>query len=117
MSSQRYSPEFKEEAVRQIVDRGYSVNEASERLGVSAHSLYKWVKAVKPDKTEQQAAALIEARREVLKLQAQLRRAEEERNILKKGSEVLCKGARVKYRFINDHRDEIRIMTMCNAST
>ncbi|HEY7655548.1 MAG TPA: transposase, partial [Burkholderiales bacterium] len=27
MSSQRFTPEFKEEAVRQIVDRGYSVTE------------------------------------------------------------------------------------------
>ena len=45
MSNQRFSPEFKNEAVRQIVDRGYSVAEVSERLGVSAHSLYKWVKA------------------------------------------------------------------------
>ena len=76
MSSQRYSPEFKDEAIRQIVDRGYSVTEVSQRLGVSAHSLYKWVKAVKPDKTEEQAAALIEARSEVLKLRAQLRRTE-----------------------------------------
>lgn len=33
MSTQRYSPEFKEEAVRQIVDRGYSVTEVSQRLG------------------------------------------------------------------------------------
>ena len=61
MSSQRYTPEFKDEAVRQIVDRGYSVAEVSERLGVSAHSLYKWVKAVKPDHTEAQAAELEEA--------------------------------------------------------
>jgi transposase len=83
MSNQRYSPEFKDEAVRQIVDRGYSVAEVSERLGVSAHSLYKWVKAVKPD---EQAAALIEARSEVLKLRAQLKRAEEERDIVKKAA-------------------------------
>ena len=27
MSTQRFTPEFKEEAVRQIVDRGYSVAE------------------------------------------------------------------------------------------
>jgi transposase len=58
MNSRRFTPEFKEEAVRQIVDRGYSVAEVSERLGVSAHSLYKWVKAVKPDKTDQNAAEL-----------------------------------------------------------
>lgn len=56
MSNQRYSPEFKDEAVRQIVDRGYSVAGVSERLGASAHSLYKWVKAIKRDKTDEQAA-------------------------------------------------------------
>lgn len=61
MSSQRYSPEFKDEAVRQIIERSYSVAEVSERLGVSSHSLYKWVKAVKQDKTEEHAAELVEA--------------------------------------------------------
>ena len=90
MSNQRYSPEFKDEAVRQIVDRGYSVAEVSERLGVSAHSLYKWVKAIRPDKTDEQAAALAEARSEVLKLRAQLKRAEEERDILKKAARYLA---------------------------
>ena len=45
-----------------MVDRGHSVAEVSERLGVSVHSLHKWVKAIKPDKTDEQAAALIEAR-------------------------------------------------------
>ena len=50
MSNQRYSPEFKDEAVRQIVDRGYSVAEVSERLGVSAHSLHKWVKVWRKEK-------------------------------------------------------------------
>lgn len=56
MSSQRYPPEFKDEAVRQVLERGYTVAEVSKRLGVSAHSLYKWVKAVKPDRSDEQAA-------------------------------------------------------------
>ena len=90
MSNQRFSPEFKDEAVRQIVDRGYSVAEVSERLGVSAHSLYKWVKAIKPDQTDEQAAALIESRSEVLKLRAQLKRTEEARDILKKAARYLA---------------------------
>lgn len=90
-SNPRYTPEFKEEAVRQIVDRGYSVTEVSERLGVSAHSLYKWVKAVKPDKTEEQASALIEAKSEVLRLRAQLKRTEEERDILKKAARYFAR--------------------------
>ena len=91
MSSQRYSPEFKDEAVRQIIERGYSVAEVSERLGVSSHSLYKWVKAVKPDKTEEHAAELVEAKSEILRLRAQLRRTEEERDILKKAARYFAK--------------------------
>jgi transposase len=35
VSSQRFPPEFKDEAVRQIVERGYKVAEVAERLGVS----------------------------------------------------------------------------------
>tara|TARA_R110000824_G_C15231442_1_gene678602 strand:+ start:11247 stop:11522 length:276 start_codon:yes stop_codon:yes gene_type:complete len=58
MSSQRYPPEFKDEAVRQVLERGYTVAKVSQRLGVSAHSLYKWVKAVTPDKFDEQAAEL-----------------------------------------------------------
>ena len=101
MSSQRFTPEFKEEAVRQVLDRGYSVGEISARLGVSTHSLYKWVKAVTPDQTEKQAADLLEAKSEILRLRAQMRRVEEERDILKKAARYLP-GTRVKYRFIKE---------------
>lgn len=41
MGTQRFTPEFKEEAVCQITERGYSVADVSERLGVSARNLYK----------------------------------------------------------------------------
>lgn len=91
MSTERFTPEFKEEAVRQIVERGYSVAEVSTRLGVSAHSLYKWVKAVTPDKTEKQASELLEAKSEILRLRSQLRRTEEERDILKKAARYFAR--------------------------
>ena len=61
MSNQRYTPEFRDVAARKIVDRGYSAADVSKRLGVSAHSLYKWIRAIKPDRSEEHAAALIEA--------------------------------------------------------
>jgi transposase len=91
MSSQRFTAEFKQEAVRQVTERGYSVAEVAARVGVSTHSLYKWVKAVSPDKTEQQAGELLEARTEVLRLRAQLRRTEEERDILKKAARYFAR--------------------------
>ena len=86
MSNQRYSPEFKDEAVRQIIDRGHSVSEVSQRLGVSSNSLYKWVKAVSPDTSSLKDEQLIDAKRENLKLRAELRRVTEERDILKKAA-------------------------------
>jgi transposase len=43
MGKQRYTLEFKKEAVTQVVEWGYSVKEVSERIGVSTHSLYKWM--------------------------------------------------------------------------
>ena len=30
MSGQRYTPEFKDEAVKQVIDRGYTIAEVSE---------------------------------------------------------------------------------------
>ena len=91
MSTQRFTPEFKQEAVRQVVERGYPVAEVAERVGVSAHSLYKWVKAVVPDKTERQISELLEAKSEILKLRAQLRRTEEGRDILKKAARYFAR--------------------------
>ena len=91
MRTQRFTPEFKQEAVRQIVQRDHSVAEVSARLGVSSHSLYKWVKAIKPDQSEKQASELLEAKSEILRLRAQLHRTEEERDILKKAARYFAK--------------------------
>lgn len=91
MSTQRFTPEFKEEAVKQVVERGYSVPDVAARLGVSAHGLYKWVKAVSPDRSEQQSKELLEAKIEILRLRAQMRRVEEERDLLKKAARYFAR--------------------------
>ncbi len=38
----RFTDEFKQDAVAQVVDRGYAVSEVVERLGISTKSLYTW---------------------------------------------------------------------------
>ncbi len=86
MSQHRYSPEFKDEAVRQVTEKGHSVQEVAARLGVSSHSLYKWVKSVRPSKDEEPGDELLDAKKEILKLRAELRRVQEERDILKKAA-------------------------------
>jgi transposase-like protein len=42
-SGKRYTEEFRIEAVKQVIDRGYSVAEVAERLETTTHSLYVWL--------------------------------------------------------------------------
>lgn len=47
----RYSDEFKQEAVNQVVVHGYSVADVAARLDISTKSLYGWMKSFsKPTK-------------------------------------------------------------------
>jgi len=91
MANQKYTAEFRDEAVRQVLDRGYTVKEVAENLGVSKHSLYKWLKGVRPAPEKRREEELIESKREILKLRAELRRAQEERDILKKAAAYFAK--------------------------
>ena len=84
MSNNRYPEEFRTEAVKQIIDRGYSVQEVSQRLGVSTHSRYKWLKAPGRWGDKAQGEEIDAVRQENLRLKGELKRAEEERDVLKK---------------------------------
>lgn len=91
MSGKRYTEEFRAEAVKQVIERGYSVQEVAKHLDVSAHSLYKWVRAVRGSGNVKQANELEDMRSENARLKAELRRAEEERDILKKAARYFAK--------------------------
>lgn len=89
MARQYFTPEFKDEAVRQVHQRGYSVVEVAVRIGVSAHSLYKWVPAAKS--ADPANDELARTKLENAKLKAELRRIQEERDILKKAAAYFAK--------------------------
>ncbi|TOG36821.1 hypothetical protein CGJ03_05100 [Vibrio parahaemolyticus] len=86
MSGQRYTPEFKDEAVKLVLERGYSAADVSNRLGVSQHSIYKWIKAAQPLSRPKDEHELLEAKKEILRLKGLLKQTEEERDILKKAA-------------------------------
>ena len=90
MSSKRYTDEFKIEAVRQVTDRGFKVAEVAERLGVTTHSLYAWIR--KFGKREVVPRAELDQSAEVRRLKSELRRVTEERDILKKAAAYFAKG-------------------------
>ena len=47
MSNRQYTDEFKAEAVKQVTERGFRVADVAQRLGVSTHSLYEWLRKAK----------------------------------------------------------------------
>ncbi|MFP8181685.1 transposase, partial [Klebsiella quasipneumoniae] len=65
MSGKRYPEEFKTEAVKQVVDRGYSVASVATRLDITTHSLYAWIKKYGPDSStnKEQSDAQAEIRK------------------------------------------------------
>jgi transposase len=86
MRDTRYTAEFKAEAIKQITERGHGVVEVSKRLGVSDKSLYKWLREADLQKQPQFSKDVAELKREVDRLNAALKRATEERDILKKAA-------------------------------
>ena len=94
MSNQRYTDEFKSEAVKQISDRGFKVSEVSERLGISTKSMYTWLREAKGHRGRRSLNDSEDVRQENLRLKAELKRVEEERDILKKAAAYFAKASR-----------------------
>ena len=85
MQRTKYAPEFKDEAVKQVVVRGHSVVDVAKRLGIPEGVLYTWVgKFKKADEPVSNDLMVLQA--EIAKLKAELRRTTEERDILKKAA-------------------------------
>lgn len=92
MSRNRFTEEFKRDAVAQVVDRGYAVGEVADRLGISTKSLYTWkARYSKPNK---EAKDDMGQSREIRRLKAELARVTEERDILKKATVYFAKDAK-----------------------
>lgn len=90
---QFFTNEFKEEAVKLVVDGGLTVAEASRRLSISSQTLKNWV-------TKHRAGGLSgpgsrsvsELEAEVSKLRKELAETQIEKEILKKAMAYLAKG-------------------------
>jgi transposase len=94
MSNRRYTEEFKSEAVKQVSERGYKVREVSKRLGISPKSMYTWLSESNGNKGRRNPNVNEDIRQENMRLKAELKRVEEERDILKKAAAYFAKASR-----------------------
>ena len=80
----RYSDEFKQEAVNQVVIHGYRVADVADRLGISTKSLYGWKKQLSMPAKQRLEEQDLQA--EVARLKSELKRTQQERDILKEAA-------------------------------
>src|SRR5882672_1767018 len=83
----RLSEEFQQDAVRLVVQEEYSFKAAAMAVGISEQTLRHWHARLAPKPAEcGEDATLDELREENKRLRRELRRAELEREILKKAT-------------------------------
>ncbi len=86
MSRRRYSDEFKLEAVKQVTQNGYTIADTAQRLGVHPTSLSSWIKRFESPEAEVKYSIQQSTDAEIKRLQKELKRVTQERDILKKAA-------------------------------
>ncbi len=82
----RYTDEFKAEALKQMTERGHSAVEVAKRLGITDKSLYRWKAESEKQLKQPDSEDVASLKLEIVKLNKALKRATEEREILKKAA-------------------------------
>lgn len=82
---QRFTPEFKAEAVEIMRSSDKPVVQIAEDLGISEQSLYRWARQLEVDEKKDPTGALTsDERAELVRLRRELKNTQQERDFLKK---------------------------------
>ena len=84
-----YTEEFRREAAMQVIKNGYKATEVASRLGVAESALYNWIAKYRTPEPERSTS--LDNANEVRRLQRELKRVTEERDILKKAATFFAK--------------------------
>jgi transposase len=93
-SRRRFTSEFKEQAVRLVLDEGKSVTAVARELDLVASALGNWVKQARADRSKGRTGLTSAEREELTRLRREVRILEEERTILKKAAAFFAKHQR-----------------------
>ena len=86
-----FSPEFKLESAQLVVDQNYTVRAAADAVGVGKSTLENSVRQLRKERQGHTptASAITPDQRRIQELEKQLRRVEQEKEILKKATALL----------------------------
>ena len=85
MKKRTFSTDFKIDSASLVVDKGYSIREAYEAVGVSESAMRDWVKQLQQERAgvSPNNKALTPEHQRIQELEAQIKRIEREKEILK----------------------------------
>ena len=88
-----YTQEFKQDAVKLVIEQRYSCPEVGRRLGVSASNVTRWVRQYRQDEQDLSEGGITRKDLEVenRRLKKENKRLEMEREILKKAAAFFAK--------------------------
>jgi transposase len=93
----QYGEEFKKEAMKLVLEQGYTTRQAGKQLDIPHKTLANWVRPFRKERRSVEIAHGVEnndpvaLRARIAELEKQLRRAEMEREILKKATAYFAK--------------------------
>ena len=90
----QFSEEFKEGAVRLVLDEGKTVGAVARELDLTASALSLWVRHARAERTQGKSGLMKEEREELARLRKEVRILAEERDILKKAAAFFAKQSR-----------------------
>jgi transposase len=90
----RFTEEFKQQAVRLVLDEGKSVNAVARELDLVPSAVGQWVKHAEADRTKGRTGLTTAEREELARLRKENRVLHEEREILKKAAALFAKQSR-----------------------
>ena len=90
----RFTDEFKQQAVRLVLDEGKSVTAVARELDLVASALGNWVKQAEADRSKGRTGLTSGEREELTRLRRENRILQEEREILKKAAAFFAKHQR-----------------------
>ena len=90
---QKFTPEFKHDAAKLVVEQGYSCNEVGRRLGISSSNVSRWVREYRQenDPAVDGTVSRSELEAENKRLRKENQRLQMEREILKKAAAFFAK--------------------------
>ena len=90
----QFTDEYKQQAVRLVLDEGKSVSAVARELDLTASALTQWVRQTQADRTKGRTGLTTAEREELARLRREVRVLQEEREILKKAAAFFAKHQR-----------------------